>query len=489
VSYGFSRDQWYNYIADRSHPPVASAVVEKPEYDPDHVYAWKPANNYKGWKLIARGEAGVDDAEVPLAIQKAIYSTPQGTIIIRNVSITKLVRLENIQNNTIIFDNVELVPTEHPNDDWTSTKSRFAVLFKNVNNITVKGNIKLRHTTNEGMNGGFLCIKCHNMRFNIDAIMDAPPDESVPYCTLLRLLSESSSPTDFENKDIYVENCNVRCFREDYTAHGAFVYAYCVKNLVVKNNFVMLNEDFVHMDLPSSDVTIENNIVCGSAFVDIILRPFTKTIKNIIIRGNKFIRVNEGSEHVTNLPSNIHIWPIEDGAVLENLVIEGNYFEGDDVWAPYEAIALLQYNNSIGMHIKNTVIRNNIINLVKAVPDKDNYGIYIVLDGTSKIDKLIIDNVYIRIPNTTSGTRYGIRIDTYSDSSIDEVILGEHIITDVDTKYVGNVKPKSSIIGVVSDVSELPTGYYIGQTVACYDPNAGKWILKVYDGSEWQTIG
>jgi len=66
---GWSRDRWYNYIADRSHPPVASAVVEIPEYDPNHVYAWKPANNYKGWKLIARGEAEVDDEEV---IQSAI---------------------------------------------------------------------------------------------------------------------------------------------------------------------------------------------------------------------------------------------------------------------------------------------------------------------------------------------------------------------------------------------------------------------------------
>jgi len=68
MAVGFSRDRWYNYIADRSHPPVASAVVEKPEYDPDHVYAWKPANNYKGWKLIDRGEAGVDDAEVIQAL-------------------------------------------------------------------------------------------------------------------------------------------------------------------------------------------------------------------------------------------------------------------------------------------------------------------------------------------------------------------------------------------------------------------------------------
>jgi len=64
MAVGFSRDMWYNYIADRSHPAVASAVVEIPEWDPTHVYAWKPANNYKGWKLIDRGEAGVDDASV-----------------------------------------------------------------------------------------------------------------------------------------------------------------------------------------------------------------------------------------------------------------------------------------------------------------------------------------------------------------------------------------------------------------------------------------
>ena len=80
MAHGFSRDRWYNYIAERSHPPVASAIVEKPEYDPDHVYAWKPANNYKGWKLIVRGEAGVDDAEV---IQSAIDSIDSGIIFIK----------------------------------------------------------------------------------------------------------------------------------------------------------------------------------------------------------------------------------------------------------------------------------------------------------------------------------------------------------------------------------------------------------------------
>jgi len=78
MAVGFGRDKWYNYIADRSHPPVASAVVEKPKWDPDHVYAWKPANNWKGWKRIDKGEAGVDDASV---IQSAIGGIDDGKVI------------------------------------------------------------------------------------------------------------------------------------------------------------------------------------------------------------------------------------------------------------------------------------------------------------------------------------------------------------------------------------------------------------------------
>jgi len=100
MAVGFSRDRWYNYIADRSHPPVASAVVEKPEYDPDHVYAWKPANNYKGWKLIARGEAGVDDAEV---IRSVIS---EGLIFIKRAtySINSIISANNLTNLAILAE-------------------------------------------------------------------------------------------------------------------------------------------------------------------------------------------------------------------------------------------------------------------------------------------------------------------------------------------------------------------------------------------------
>lgn len=75
----------YPSLVDRIHPPVASAVVEIPEYDPDHVYAWKPANNYKGWKLIDRGEAGVDDASVTQSAINSVYNSNGGAVYLKGV--------------------------------------------------------------------------------------------------------------------------------------------------------------------------------------------------------------------------------------------------------------------------------------------------------------------------------------------------------------------------------------------------------------------
>jgi len=64
-------------ITEYSYPPVASAIVCK---DEDYVYAYRPANNFKGYILIDKGEAGVDDAKV---IQIAVNSiAEQGTVSI-----------------------------------------------------------------------------------------------------------------------------------------------------------------------------------------------------------------------------------------------------------------------------------------------------------------------------------------------------------------------------------------------------------------------
>jgi len=59
-------------ITEYSYPPFADAVVTK---DEDYVYAYKPANNFKGYILIDKGEAGVEDVKV---IQKALDSLTSG---------------------------------------------------------------------------------------------------------------------------------------------------------------------------------------------------------------------------------------------------------------------------------------------------------------------------------------------------------------------------------------------------------------------------
>jgi len=157
MAVGFSRDMWYNYIADRSHPPVASAVVEIPEYDPNHVYAWKPASNYKGWKLIDRGEAGVDDADI---IQKAHDSLQEreNMIVISDVTLDKTVIISKSKIKISFVGTISATGTAFQ-IGTDSTRVKYADI--NINEMTGDGTgngihmynvstskISFRHITN-----------------------------------------------------------------------------------------------------------------------------------------------------------------------------------------------------------------------------------------------------------------------------------------------------------------------------------------------------
>jgi len=60
---------------DSQNVIAINVIVEKSDYE---VVAWKPADNYKGYHLIAKGTAGVDDTEV---LRKAIVEQA-GTVLI-----------------------------------------------------------------------------------------------------------------------------------------------------------------------------------------------------------------------------------------------------------------------------------------------------------------------------------------------------------------------------------------------------------------------
>ena len=49
---------------------------------------------------------------------------------------------------------------------------------------------------------------------------------------------------------------------------------------------------------------------------------------------------------------------------------------------------------------------------------------------------------------------------------------------------------KKTGLPLLSDCANLPaSGDYTGETIVCYDTGLAKWVLKVWDGSVWQTIG
>jgi len=144
MAVGFSRDRWYNYIADRSHPPVASAVVEKPEYDPDHIYAWKPANNYKGWKLIARGEAGVDDAEVIQGAVDKVNSSGGGVIRIARGEYTIKQKINIYAGIHIVGEGKSVTKLTNQTYDYVFHKATDGVIHidnpPSIRDLSIEGN-------------------------------------------------------------------------------------------------------------------------------------------------------------------------------------------------------------------------------------------------------------------------------------------------------------------------------------------------------------
>ena len=94
----------------------------------------------------------------------------------------------------------------------------------------------------------------------------------------------------------------------------------------------------------------------------------------------------------------------------------------------------------------------------------------------------VIDNVDAR----QADNRY-----TYSVQVVNDA--GKVIVKGLETSlapngYLGRlvVKPHSFL----QDCTQLPAvGIEAGQSILCYDSSASKWVLKVWDGTAWQTIG
>jgi len=283
MSVGFSRDRWYNYIADRSHPPVASAVVEIPEYDPDHVYAWKPANNYKGWKLLDRGEAGVDNAEViqsALDVKGLVYLSDgeyvlNDTIFVREN--TKFVASKNAIIKPIAgFDKYNLVLLK----SYTIAEG-LKVDGDKANNSTTRG-------ITVGTNEHDVLIK--------DCRIENTPREAV-------YLSDSNYNIIMQNNFVY--NCEAGLCLVGYGNNVSWIgnvikdsgniadaiagYNYQNYNLVVVDNQIYNAPNHHGIHLGGSHITIADNVIDGAGMMGILLYSSndpTKYADYVTITGN-----------------------------------------------------------------------------------------------------------------------------------------------------------------------------------------------------------
>jgi len=105
------------------------------------------------------------------------------------------------------------------------------------------------------------------------------------------------------------------------------------------------------------------------------------------------------------------------------------------------------------------------------------------------------------VRNAFIGCKYAVSGTIESESSHPQIFIGNTPWDNTTITYDTTIKQNSIIldqtldslmgsIGVISDISNLPSsGSFVGQTYAVYDSGLGKWVLKVWDGSSWQTIG
>ena len=128
----------------------------------------------------------------------------------------------------------------------------------------------------------------------------------------------------------------------------------------------------------------------------------------------------------------------------------------------------------------------------------DQQGVYAWLQlspwgTTTKVIRSIIDLLQEDKSTDVAALRLYI---TSSESVVESSGFGTYTPVPLKLRYAGSDK---IIIGdtiqknglpLYTDCSSIPaSGDYTGEAVVCYDSTAAKWVLKVWDGSAWQTIG
>jgi len=389
--------------------PFASAVV----YKKDNKVIAKSWTGSK-WKIIAQGEAGVDDAEV---IQSAIDSlTPNRTwkervvligdfviyqtILIHSYTVIEGGFLKLADNaNCNIFENsdktnentnIELRDIQIYGNRDKQTDIASEIYFENVSDLKIK-NCRIEETRGDGIH----CKNCNNVKIIDNELIN---NREATHANGIRL----ETCSDVLVRGNYIENPAFHCIGFSQEIYDATVEENILKNASWHGIITFAQNN---AELRCKNITIANNKVYGVGKTGIYLDQY---VENASVIGNT---VRDTGEHgifcdigcqkatiVGNTIYNAGLVGIYAGVGLaEEIVVSNNIV--DTTGSHGIRVNASEYGN-----VKNIIVSNNIIKNVPTSGEKK--GIIISDDGTYRYENAIVTG------NIIDTAQYGIVLYT-----------------------------------------------------------------------------
>ena len=270
---------------------------------------------------------------------------------------------------------------------------------------------------------------------------------------------------------------------KDITAIRSDSYDVIIENNTIKNAYygiVIVGQKYSESGMRAGKVRVRNNIVLNTKYPLQVYGGYDDDLEDVIVEGNVFEgRPDINSEIVFGRNPTGYTGKLVNFKFVNNVVRDLGYgiavysyikdypiIEGNIIMNFGRYVAGASYLRS-GIRIASgakAIIRGNRFVDLQDSPTS-YYAIYEYDDaGTSIIEDNAIDNMIASPPIRIANPGTLVRRNKGADPQ------GE--------------------VEVYSDCTNIPTtGLYKGHVIACYDSANSKWVLKVWDGSAWQTIG
>ena len=244
----------------------------------------------------------------------------------------------------------------------------------------------------------------------------------------------------------------------------------------------------------------------GSGVNRIVFNTIIQVKKGIEVRGSdNMIAFNDiGNVLNTSLSYYDPDYPFQDvGIYLNNASTDYNADDnkiiGNEIWGFTKGIYQYDPNQKIG----NNIIDGNMIhrNGLMGIHIVGGRGATITGNTIRSNGELQSSNDWERAGITVSGgakaTIIGNEImDQYQGYQLYSLYVGDAEVWLGPNRFsLPSIFTSDAVVHkfenkFLSDCANLPSsGEYKGETYICYDSANSKWVLKVWDGSAWQTIG